>query len=301
MKNLKKVLCKNILKIITIFIIGFVSRWFINDFFGINVFKDYTEMVSIFYYLYMSTITVFINESFSNIDLDISKLNIKFSDLILGIKNLLSNFINDNKFKMGPQEDGLSPKDNTSGDKGGKSLVSPISKMEGTSSSQSQAGSTSQAQGDPMSIASVLNPSSASSSSAQPPAGSSSSQNPPSTNPPYDPSTSFPESLGDTAAWLEYKRSQHIADHPGRRTRYPSLRSIGITDDDTKCVNLRTRQILVDFILRNPESEAFRQLTDTAGGYGLNYSSIHQNNWPKVLITNVFINALRDSNLNVDP
>jgi hypothetical protein len=33
----------------------------------------------------------------------------------------------------------------------------------------------------------------------------------------------------------------------------------------------------------------------------LNYSSIHQNNWPKVLITNVFINALRDSNLNVDP
>ena len=197
----------------------------------------------------MSTIIVFINEFFSNINLDISKLKIKYSDLILDIKNLLSNLRNDNKTKMGLQEYDLSSKYKTYEAKGGKSLVSPVSKMEGTSSSQPQVGSSSQEhglsssanpatglgvypangsgnnpggpgnnpgrRGNPMSIAAVLNQSGNSSpaqpqagssslqpqagSSAQSQAGSSFSQNPPSTNPPYDPATSFPRSHSDMA------------------------------------------------------------------------------------------------------
>lgn len=49
------------------------------------------------------------------------------------------------------------------------------------------------------------------------------------------------------------------------RSRYPSLSIIGFNDVDSKCVDIRTREILIDFILRKPELTAYKQLTSTRG------------------------------------
>ena len=128
-------------------------------------------------------------------------------------------------------------------------------------------------QGNPMSIASVLNQSGTSSaqpqagssysqpqagSSAQPQAESSSSQNPPSTNPPYDPATSFPRSNGDVATWLEYKRSQVFEAYPHTCKSGVTLSRVGIKDEG--CVDRETRLILRNFILENNGTAAYRQL-----------------------------------------
>ena len=292
MNNYKKILKENILKYITIFFIGFVYRWFINDIFDINVFYNYTHILSIFYYYTMLPFAHYIHVS-----------DIKLSDLILGIKYLFSNFINDNKIKMGLPEDGFSPKDNTSRAKGGKSLVSPISKMEGTSSSQSQAGSSSQAQGrrgHGLSSSSAQ-PQAGSSSQIQVQGGPSSSQNPPSTNPPstnpiYDPALSFPRTHKDAATWLEYKRSEFVSANPHISKYSVALSRIGISDKDENCVDPKTRQILVYFILRNSHLTGYRQLTATSGN-----DADYINNWPRIVITNKFIKALKDTQLEVLP
>ena len=49
---------RNLVKILTIFIVGFISRIFINHYFGVNVFADCFSFVSTTYYFCMATFTV---------------------------------------------------------------------------------------------------------------------------------------------------------------------------------------------------------------------------------------------------
>jgi hypothetical protein len=53
---------KNFIKIISIFFIGFFTRFFINYYLNINVFIDYIHIISILYYLHLSCIVVYINQ-----------------------------------------------------------------------------------------------------------------------------------------------------------------------------------------------------------------------------------------------
>ena len=49
-------------KVIIIFVVGLFSRVLINYFYGVNVFVDYTNLISLYYYGFMSLFIVFINE-----------------------------------------------------------------------------------------------------------------------------------------------------------------------------------------------------------------------------------------------
>lgn len=60
----------NILKIFVIFFVGFFSRLIVNYYSDINVFTDFTSMISIIYYLKMSCIIVYLN----NLDLQFTGL-----------------------------------------------------------------------------------------------------------------------------------------------------------------------------------------------------------------------------------
>lgn len=60
----------NIFKILVIFFVGFVSRFVVNYYSDINVFADFTSIISIIYYLNMSCIIVYIN----NMDLQFNGL-----------------------------------------------------------------------------------------------------------------------------------------------------------------------------------------------------------------------------------
>jgi hypothetical protein len=55
----------NLIKISVIFFIGFVSRIIINEYFGINVFLDYANYISILYYFNLSFISVYFDQLFS--------------------------------------------------------------------------------------------------------------------------------------------------------------------------------------------------------------------------------------------
>ena len=54
----------NLFKVLVIFSFGFISRLIVNWWFGINVFVDYTEPISILYYLSFSVFIVTINDLF---------------------------------------------------------------------------------------------------------------------------------------------------------------------------------------------------------------------------------------------
>ena len=55
----------NIIKILIIFLIGFVSRIIIYHYLDINVFSDYTHSISILYYLGISSFSVYFDQLFS--------------------------------------------------------------------------------------------------------------------------------------------------------------------------------------------------------------------------------------------
>lgn len=52
----------NFIKLFIIFFIGFFFRFLIDYFIGINVFNDYTSLISIIYYFFMSCFIVFVHE-----------------------------------------------------------------------------------------------------------------------------------------------------------------------------------------------------------------------------------------------
>lgn len=83
---------KNIFKVLLIFFVGFTSRYLVNYFSGINVFVDFTSMISIIYYLNMSCVIVYLN----NMDLQFNGLNrnllgITYEDFLNVIKFMLDN------------------------------------------------------------------------------------------------------------------------------------------------------------------------------------------------------------------
>lgn len=71
---MRNFIINNLPKIIIIFIIGMISRTCINYLLDINVFVNYFNLVSIFYYLNLSCIIVYINSIdfgiFKSISLD---------------------------------------------------------------------------------------------------------------------------------------------------------------------------------------------------------------------------------------
>ena len=68
----------NLTKVFVIFLVGFVSRVGINYYWGINVFMDYLNSISMGYYSIMAIFVVMVNELFSNIDIK----NIPFKNII---------------------------------------------------------------------------------------------------------------------------------------------------------------------------------------------------------------------------
>ena len=68
----------NLTKVFVIFLVGFVSRVGINYYWGINVFMDYLNSISMGYYSIMAIFVVMVNELFSNIDIK----NISFKNII---------------------------------------------------------------------------------------------------------------------------------------------------------------------------------------------------------------------------
>jgi len=100
----------NLCKVLVIFSVGFICRWFINDIIGINVFKDYTHSISLSFYAFMAFFVVVISELFSGVELKLPSLGLnlprvnfnllKPSYLKYNIKGLWSGFDN-NKLTLG--------------------------------------------------------------------------------------------------------------------------------------------------------------------------------------------------------
>lgn len=55
----------NIIKILVIFSVGFISRIIIYHYLDINVFSEYTNNISILYYFSLSTFSVYFDQLFS--------------------------------------------------------------------------------------------------------------------------------------------------------------------------------------------------------------------------------------------
>lgn len=82
----------NIFKVLLIFFVGFASRYLVNYYWDINVFVDFTSMISIIYYLNMSCVIVYLN----NMDLQFNGLKrnllgITYEDFLNVIKFMLDN------------------------------------------------------------------------------------------------------------------------------------------------------------------------------------------------------------------
>jgi len=84
---------------LVIFFIGFIIRYLINKYLGINAFLDYTCIISIVYYLNLNGTVVYIN----NCDLSINTFkfiinwdNITYSNICNCIKCIIDGFINSN-------------------------------------------------------------------------------------------------------------------------------------------------------------------------------------------------------------
>ena len=62
---------RNLVKIIVIFIVGFISRILVNHFFDINVFTDCFHFISFAYYFIMAIFIVFFNYFIESFDFSI--------------------------------------------------------------------------------------------------------------------------------------------------------------------------------------------------------------------------------------
>jgi hypothetical protein len=88
----------NLIKGFIIFVVGFVSRVFINDFVGVNVFVDYLNSISLGYYGFMAIFVVLVNELFSYVDLkSLPKISVdvfSISSIRKAFSNIISNIGN---------------------------------------------------------------------------------------------------------------------------------------------------------------------------------------------------------------
>lgn len=83
---------KNFIKIFIIFCIGFIFRFVVNFYFGINVFVDFTNIISIAFYGIMSSLGVFINEwnlDFNSFKLNINRDSIIYKKIVNAIRSLI--------------------------------------------------------------------------------------------------------------------------------------------------------------------------------------------------------------------
>jgi hypothetical protein len=75
----------NLIKILVIFSVGFITRILIYHYLGTNVFSDYTDYISILYYFGMSSFSVYFDQLFNfqfSIPTNVESTNIKsFDDL----------------------------------------------------------------------------------------------------------------------------------------------------------------------------------------------------------------------------
>lgn len=99
---------KNIIKIITIFSVGLFSRYFINDIWNINVFKDYLTPTSLIFYGFFSTFIVYINEFFSLYKSN-SPIQIATIKKIINLLKLLWKGSDTNKIRMDGNQYSLKP------------------------------------------------------------------------------------------------------------------------------------------------------------------------------------------------
>ena len=61
----------NFLKVSIIFLLGLFSRYLVNHVWDVNVFVDYTNIISVFYYFIFSIFVVLINDLFTFLDFSI--------------------------------------------------------------------------------------------------------------------------------------------------------------------------------------------------------------------------------------
>jgi len=93
-------------KVLLIFVIGFTTRFIINDYLGVNVFVAYMNLISIFYYLNFSWLIVYINSiDLNGIYFNINRLklihwdNITYKNILSAIKCMIDGIINSNDIK----------------------------------------------------------------------------------------------------------------------------------------------------------------------------------------------------------
>ena len=84
------------IKILTLFTIGFVTRFLINYCLDINVFSQYLNPISVFYYLNMSWITVFIHNFNFNALKSIGSGNISYESILNAILDTIFQYSNEN-------------------------------------------------------------------------------------------------------------------------------------------------------------------------------------------------------------
>jgi hypothetical protein len=91
--------------VLVIFVVGFVSRVLVNYLWGVNVFVDYLNSISIGYYGFMAIFVVLVNEIFSYIDLkSFPMISIKdvfsISSIRKAISGIISNIGNKGKVSL---------------------------------------------------------------------------------------------------------------------------------------------------------------------------------------------------------
>jgi hypothetical protein len=96
--------------VLVIFVVGFVSRVLVNYFWGVNVFVDYLNSISLGYYGFMAIFVVLVNELFSYIDLkSFPSISIKDVFSISSIRKAISGIISNigNKGKVPINQSGV--------------------------------------------------------------------------------------------------------------------------------------------------------------------------------------------------
>ena|ERR1700760_2904350 len=88
----------NIIKILIIFSVGFISRIFIYHYLDINVFSEYINSISILYYLGLSSLSVYFDQLFSYqhnapINVESTNNNIKYFNKNLENSSLFNDSI----------------------------------------------------------------------------------------------------------------------------------------------------------------------------------------------------------------
>lgn len=86
----------NLNKFLIIFVVGFISRFFVGHFYSVNVYLDFLSPVSFLYYSFMSAFIVLVHEFTSYFSFNI----IPSFSFISSIKEVLNVFFNTNKATM---------------------------------------------------------------------------------------------------------------------------------------------------------------------------------------------------------